>query len=357
MKRTLMFLARRLLAGLSTLIAMITIVFVVFWLTPSKPALFLYPGHEGTLTRYEISQGNHLLGLDKPKIEQWAHYVTHLPRGDLGASWSAARITPSQKLVQLPVAAFVDPALRMTLSLLIGGAALVLLLAIPLGAFAGSRVGSIGDRTVSLIALIGICTHPMVIGILVRSLFSDRLHWLPPTGYCPLIKPSGSTGCGGVIDWANHLALPWLTFALLFLALYVRMVRTSVADTLHEDYVRTARAKGASELRVISRHVLPNAGLRVLTMIGMEIGTAIGVCIYIEKAYLLPGLASLAVREMAGNGTALDLPVILAIVFVISAIVVVGNFVVDAIYVYFDPRITFKTERARTTKVAAGGVI
>ncbi|HEV7640472.1 MAG TPA: ABC transporter permease, partial [Gaiellaceae bacterium] len=347
---------RRLVAGLVTLIAMITIAFVVFWLTPTKPLRFLYPGQLAP-TKYQTSHANHVLGLDKPKIEQWAHYVTHLPRGDFGGRWAATQVTPDQRIIQFPVAALVNPALRMTLSLLVGGAVLVLLLAIPLGAFAGSRVGSIGDRTVSLIALIGICTHPMVIGILVRSLFSTSLHWLPPTGYCPLIKPAGSTGCGGVVDWADHLALPWLTFALLFLALYVRMVRGSVADTLHEDYVRTARAKGAGEVRVIGRHVLPNAGLRVLTMIGMEIGTAIGVCIYIERAYQLPGLASLAVWEMAGNGTALDLPMILAIVFVISAIVVVGNFIVDAIYVYFDPRTTVNTGRPRTTKVAAGGVI
>jgi peptide/nickel transport system permease protein len=195
----------------------------------------------------------------------------------------------------------------------------------------------------------------MVVGILVRSLFAGQLHWLPPTGYCPLI-PSASGGCGGVVDWATHLALPWLTFALLFLALYIRMVRASVAENLHHDYVRTARAKGARERRVLAFHVLPNASLRVLTMVGMEIGTAIGMAIYIETAYQLPGLSSLAVRTMAGQNGQLDLPLVLAVVFVISAIVIVGNLLVDALYVVVDPRTAVVSDRP-PTKVATSGVI
>ena len=354
MKRALIFLLRRAVAGLLTIVVMITLAFTVFWATPTQPARFIYLSP--ALSSYQIQHGNHLLGADRPKLEQWAHYVTHLPRGDFGTAWEGARVVGNSKVTEYPIAPFVDPALRETLSLLLGGAALVLLLAVPLGAFAGSRIGSIGDRTVSLVALIGICTHPMVIGILVRSLFAGRVHWLPPSGYCPLIRsPAG--GCGGLVDWASHLALPWLTFALLFLALYVRMVRTSVAETMHEDFVRTARAKGATELRVLGRHVLPNAALRVLTMVGMEIGTAIGVSIYIEATFGLHGLASSAVFAMAGNGAALDLPFILALVFLISAIVVVGNLTVDAFYVFFDPRATLGGGRAATTKVAAGGVI
>ena len=356
MTRALAFLLRRAVAGFFTIVVMITLTFAIFWATPTQPARFVYTSAGPALSSYQIQHGNHLLGVDRPKVEQWAHYVTHLLRGDFGNGWDGARVVGNTKLVEFPIAPFVEPALRETLSLLLGGAVLVLLLSIPLGAFAGTRIGSLGDRTVSLVALIGICTHPMVIGILVRSLFAGRVHWLPPSGYCPLIRsPAG--GCGGPVDWATHLAMPWLTFALLFLALYIRMVRTSVAETMHSDYVRTARAKGATELRVIGRHVLPNAALRVLTMIGMEIGTAIGVSIYIESAFGLGGLASLAVRAMAGNGAALDLPLILAIVFLISAVVVVGNLVVDSFYVFFDPRTAIGADRAPTAKAAAGGVI
>lgn len=354
MKRVVKFVILRAAAGAFTLVVMITITFVIFWATPTEPAQFIYPYQQ--ITSLQIQQGNRLLGVDQPKLDQWAHYVVHLFRGDFGTSWEGAHVTGAQTVVgRLPIAPMVDPALRATLSLLLGGAALVLILAVPLGAYAGSRIRSIGDRTISLVALVGICTHPMVTGILIRALFAGRLHWFPPAGYCPLIRAPGG-GCGGPIDWSYHLALPWLTFALLFLALYVRMVRTSVAETLNEDFVRTARAKGASEIRVTGRHVLPNASMRILTMIGMEIGTAIGVCIYIEAAYGINGLASLAVQYLAGS-RALDLPMILAIVFLISTVVVIGNLIVDAIYVFWDPRTTLRQDRDRMTKTAAGGVI
>jgi peptide/nickel transport system permease protein len=355
MTRWLAFLARRTTAGIFTLIAMTTIAFVVFWATKTQPALFVYPGHSGALSSYQVRHGDHVLGIDKPKIEQWFDYETHLLRFDLGKQWSGARLIDNRLVSgELPIAPTLYPALRTTLSLLLGGAALVLILAIPLGAFAGARIGSISDRTITLIALLGICTHPMVIGILVRVLFAGRLHWFPPVGYCPLHGSHGPD-CGGLIDWADHLALPWLTFALLFLALYIRMVRTTVADTLNEDFVRTARAKGASELRVITRHVLPNTTVKLLTMIGMEIGTAIGVCIYIETAYSLSGLAQTAVYYMAGNNN-LDLPMILAIVFLISLIVIIGNLAVDALYFFVDPRAAITHNRAPATKAAAGGV-
>jgi peptide/nickel transport system permease protein len=148
------------------------------------------------------------------------------------------------------------------------------------------------------------------------------------------------------------MVLPWITFALLFLALYTRMVRASVAETMPEDYVRTARAKGASEFQIVTRHVLPNASLRILTMIGMEIGTAIGVCVYIESAYGMSGLANASIQAMLG----LDLPTILGVVAATTLIVVVGNLAVDALYAVIDPRIRFNIERTRS-KSLAGGVI
>jgi peptide/nickel transport system permease protein len=354
MTDTLRFLVRRLAAGLLTVLAMITITFVIFWATPTQPARFVYP-NVVTLTAWHIQHGDHILGIDRPKSDQYLDYVKHLFRWDFGESWARGFALPGQPAAShgFPITQQLDAQLRVTLSLLLGGAAVVLLLSVPLGAFAGSRVGTISDRTVSLVALIGVCSHPMVLSILIRSLFHGRLHWTPPGGYCPL--SGGQPGCSGFADWASHLALPWLTFALLFLALYVRMVRVSVAETLPQDFVRTARAKGASNLRVMARHVLPNAGLRILTMIGMEIGTALGVCIYVEAAFSLPGLASRAVFAMSGS-TNLDLPVIMALVFVISTIVVAGNLAVDTLYAVLDPRLALGG-RPRTGKSAAGGVI
>ena len=193
-------------------------------------------------------------------------------------------MTAGQKIVEAPIRPALFEALGVTMSIVLGGAILVLLLAMPLGAIAGRYAGTWLDRTISLVALIAICTHPMVVGLILRTMFANRLHWVPPTGYCNLIANKDSV-CSGPEQWASHLVLPWITFALLFLALYIRMVRSSVIDTLHEDFVRTARAKGVREARVLRRHVVPHASLRVLTMVGMEVGTAIGVCLYIEAAF------------------------------------------------------------------------
>jgi peptide/nickel transport system permease protein len=331
----------------------VTLTFVIFWATPTQPARFVYPSAQ-FLTNYQITEGNHLLGVDKPKFDQWLHYISHVPLFQFGDAWEGGYVTGDQKLARrLPIAPFLYSALRVTLSLLIGGAAVVLLLAVPLGAYAGTRIGTVGDRLVSILVLVGICTHPMVIGILVRVLFAGRLHWLPPRGYCTFTHHVPG-GCGGPVAWSEHLVLPWFTFAVLFLALYVRMVRASVADTMNEDFVRTARAKGASELRIVTRHVLPNTASTLLTMIGLEIGTALGVCIFVEAAYDLPGLASAAVFFMAGS-TGLDLPVILAIVFLLAVVVVVGNLLVDVLYVVVDPRIAFQRTGGEV-KATAGGV-
>jgi peptide/nickel transport system permease protein len=134
------------------------------------------------------------------------------------------------------------------------------------------------------------------------------------------------------------------------------MIRASVAESVHEDYVRTARAKGAREWRVMTRHVLPNASLRVLTMVGMDIGTALGVAVFVEAAYGFQGLARLAVHAMAGDEvtSATDLPMLLAVVTVIAVIVVVGNLIVDLLYAVADPRIGPAERPGRTKEIAAG---
>jgi peptide/nickel transport system permease protein len=248
-----------------------------------------------------------------------------------------------------------------------GGAVLVVLLSLPLGAVSGSRIGSWADRVISFTALVLLAMHPMLLGLILRSA-GGRVDWLPTSGYCTFVEhpaPPLPTGlvvtpgslpqpCGGPVDWATHLILPRLTFALLFLALYTRMIRASVAETIEEDFVRTARAKGASQLRVLGRHVLPSAGIRVLTMVGMEIGTAIGVCVYIESAFSMRGLGSAAVFELGGGSLFLDLPYLLAIVVLITLIVIVGNLVVDLLYAALDPRVGVQRGTQRTKSLVGG---
>lgn len=372
MKRFLTFMLRRTLAGLFTIWAIVTISFFAFWAIPNEPAGFVYPLAQH-LTPYMVKHGNHLLGTDRPLLTQYGDYLWHLLQGDFGKQWAGSTLVNNTSLVRTSIGPQLSQWLPVTLSIVLGGAVLVVLLSVPLGAIAGKRIGALSDRTISLIALIGICTHPMVVGLILRGIFGEHLQWAPVGGYCTLTGAPGATGpptgpvdplagppvgvggCGGLVSWSTHLALPWVTFALLYLALYTRMVRQSVAETLPEDYVRTARAKGAREFRVMTRHVLPNASLRVLTMVGMEVGTAIAVCAYIETAYGMNGLGRETIFAMiAGSG--LDLPVILALVTVITVIVVIGNLIVDALYAFVDPRVRFGTTETRT-KSLAGGVI
>ena len=366
MNRVTAFILRRILAAIFTLLVMITLTFILFWAIPNSPEAFLYPFAQH-LTNYQVHHADHLLGLDRPKYVQWWDYVSHLARGDFGHAWEGTRINADQSITQNPIGPGLFTETRVTGSLLIGGAALVLLLALPLGAVAARFRNSIGDRTISLLTLVAICTHPMVIGLLLRTWFADQHSWLPDGGYCTFVKhppPPNQPGlfggrptcAGGPWPWAEHMILPWFSFALLFLALYVRMSRASVLEVMHEDYVRTARAKGASETRVIGRHVLPNAGIRILTMIGMEIGTAIGVAVYIEAAFGLPGLASDAVRTFAGSA-GLDLPVVLGIVTMITLVVIVGNLIVDLVYVLVDPRVGGATLRARRSASSTEPVV
>jgi peptide/nickel transport system permease protein len=351
--RVVSVFVRRLGAAVFTLLAMITLTFVLFWAIPSEPAAFVYPSAQH-LSDAQIKTADHLLGLDRSKIEQFGDYLWHVVRLDFGGEWTGAQVTADQTIVEQPVRPQLVGALAVTMSIVLGGAILVLVLAIPLGAIAGRFQGTWIDRTISLVALIAICTHPMVVGLILRTVFGNRLHWVPPTDYCNLV-PRKDAVCSGPDRWASHLVLPWITFALLFLALYIRMVRSSVIDTLHEDFIRTARAKGVREARVLRRHVVPFASLRVLTMVGMEVGTAIGVCVYIEAAFGFFGLGRMAINNFIGTA-ALDLPQILAVVTTITLIVVIGNLIVDTLYAVLDPRVD-ASFRVRRTKEAAGGVI
>jgi peptide/nickel transport system permease protein len=348
------YLVRRVAAALFTLLALIAITFVVYWALPTAPTGFVYP-YAHTYTSYQVDHANHLLGLDRSKPMQYLHYLGQLVRGDLGHSWTGSQLVDNKRLEQPALGPSLYPGLRITLSIILGGAALVLLLAVPLGAYSGTHVGSLGDRVVSTTTLVGICTHPMVLGLILATVFgAGKLRWLPTYGYCPIVR-GRADACGGIGAWSSHLLLPWVTFALLFLALYTRMIRASVVETLHEDYIRTARAKGASSLRIVRHHVLPPASLRVLTMVGMEIGTAFGICIYIESAFNIQGgLARQAVFAMGGATSQIDLPFTLGIVVLVTLIVVIGNFLVDVLYAVVDPRTGRETARS-SDKPALGG--
>ena len=183
--------------------------------------------------------------------------------------------------------------------------------------------------------LVGISAPVVWIGLLLQYFIGFRLGWTPNAGYCDVFSPPEGASCGGPADWAYHLILPWITFAILFAASYARMVRANVMDTLGEDYVRTARAKGAPENVVIRRHVLRNALLPVVTMLGLDIGVALGGAIFTEAIFDLPGLGRLALNSVLS----LDLPTMQGVVVFATLAIIVFNVIVDVIYAMIDPRI------------------
>jgi peptide/nickel transport system permease protein len=340
------YLLRRLAIAVLLLFVLTLITFVVFFKIPNEPAQFLVDVK--TATPQQIAQARHVLGVDRPVHVQFAKYVWRLAHADFGRSWKTYSITPEGIVPGQPVANVLLDASAVTASLVLGGAVLLLLLSIPAGAASAARPRSILDRTVVAVSLVGISTHPLVVALLLQLFVGNRWHVVPPTGYCPLhghaivlgnTSTTGTTaGCGGPVDWATHLILPWITFALFFVALYIRVVRVRMLEVLGEPYIRTARAKGASGFRVVRSHALPNSMLAILTMIGMDVGTALGVCIYIESVYGLPGLGRKIVDSTALG--VFDGPMIVGVIFFCAVAILALNLLIDLTYGLIDPRIS-----------------
>ena len=236
-----------------------------------------------------------------------------------------------------------------TLSLLLGGFVFWLLMAFPIGILSALRPRSLLDRGGMVFVLIGVSAHPAWLGLVLGWLLGYRLQIFPFTGYCEFFSPT--TICGGPTQWVYHLLLPWFVFSLLYAAIYARMIRASVLETLEEEYVRTARAKGASEFRVLKGHVLRNAMLPVITMVGMDLGAALGGVIFIETVFGLPGLGGM----LRGAITNKDLPVILGVVTFTTIGILLLNLIVDIAYAFIDPRVREAQEsRGRIRSSAAG---
>ncbi len=217
------------------------------------------------------------------------------------------------------------------------------------------------DRGILTVSFLGIALHPFVVGLLLRRLLSLDLGVAPYSGYCPIRGatapgPFGGVACGGLAAWAYHLYLPWICFALFFLPMYTRMFRTRVLGALGEPYVRTARAKGASEARVVRAHVLRNAIVPIVPMLAMDVGTAITTAIYIEAIFDVHGLGTYAIGALSGDAGTYDLAAIMQVVFVVAVAVVVLNLVADLVLLAVDPRITGRSGRRGLWRTDDGGI-
>jgi len=315
------YLARRVIWAAVLFIAVTLVAYVLFFLIPNDPAK-LVAGKAATDA--DVKRAAHFLGTDRPFYVQYAKFLDRLViHQNLGFSFANRQSVNS----------IVGNAAPVTASLVFGGAIFWMLLALPIGILSALRPRSLLDRASMTFVLIGISAHPIWIGLIFAYFFGFKLGWTPITGYCDFINPS--TDCGGPVQWAYHLVLPWATFAILFAALYVRMIRANVLDTMNEDYVRTARSKGAPEHLVLRSHILRNAMLPVVTMLGMDISLALGGAVFTETVYSLPGLGKTAIFGLNNN----DIPTVEGVIVFATLAIIVFNLVVDLLYAWIDPRI------------------
>ena len=315
------YLAKRLVWAVLLFLAITLVTYVLFFLIPADPAKLV----AGRAARPDdIRRAAHFIGTDRPIYVQYAKFVERIVvHQNLGHSFANRQSVNS----------IVGAAAPVTASLIFGGVLLWMLIALPVGILSALRPRSLLDRTAMTFVLVGVSAHPIWIGLILAYVFGFRLHVFPITGYCDFVNPS--TDCGGAVQWAYHLWLPWLTFALLNAALYVRMIRANTLETMIEDYVRTARAKGAPEWLVLRSHILRNALLPVATMLGMDIGLAFGGAVFTETVFGLPGLGQTAVAGLNNY----DIPTVEGVIVFATVAIIVFNLLVDLLYAWIDPRI------------------
>jgi peptide/nickel transport system permease protein len=315
------YLVRRVLWACVLFLAITVVVYIIFFIVPVNPAR-LACGQVATDRCIENARRN--LNLDRPVSSQYGLFLWRLvAHHELGRSYTNRQSVNATVMNAAPV----------TASLVFGGAVLWLLIALPIGILSALRPRSLLDRASMVFVLIGISAHPVWIGLILAYVVGFKLGWTPITGYCDFFNPV--TDCGGPTQWAWHMVLPWITFAVLFAALYARMIRANVIEAAGEDYVRTARAKGAPEWIVLRSHVLRNALLPVVTLLGMDIGVALGGAVFTESVFSLPGLGQTALNAIQ----TFDLPTVEGVVVFATISILVLNLLVDLLYVVIDPRI------------------
>jgi len=315
----LRFLFSRLAGALVVLAIVAVLVFALTRLASGDPMALLL-GDQATAA--DIAQARARYGLDKPLLTQFGLWVGELAQGNLGQSI----------FLQRPVAQALLERAEPTLFLAFFAVGIAALIGIPCGMAAAIWRGSAADQAVSSVAMLGASVPSFWLGLILIQLFAVHLGWFPASGY-------GDPGMG-LGDRLYHLALPALVLGLLNSALIIRFTRASMLDILGEDYVRTARAKGLPERVVMVKHVLRNALVPIITVLGLTVALMIGGTVVTETVFNLPGVGNLVVRAVLRR----DYPVIQGTLLVIAAIYVFINLLIDLLYTLVDPRIRLEAK-------------
>ena len=322
--RILRLAGRRLAASIPTLFLILIGIFVLLQFAPGDTvdAMMAQMGGGDAATAREL---RHFYGLDLSIPLQLGNYLWRLVRLDLGFS----------SIYGKPVASVILERLPPTILLMTASLSFAFSFGLLFGVMAARGVNKWPDTLISTLGLIFYATPSFWFGLMAIVVFSIYLQWLPAGGFEDI--GTVQSGIWGVIDIASHLVLPTLTLGLIFLAIYLRIMRASMLEVLNLDFVRTARAKGLDETRVVTRHVLRNALLPMVTLIGLQAGTMLGGSVVVESVFGLPGLGRLTVEAVLSR----DFPTIQAVILLFSVVYVLINLLIDISYTLFDPRIRY----------------
>jgi peptide/nickel transport system permease protein len=311
------YAARRVGALVVTLFFVSALVFVVVRVLPGDPAAIIM-GTEGS--REAADRLREAMGLNRPLVVQYVDWVSGALRGDLGRSLQ----------YDLPVGQLIASRLSVTVPLALMAAAFMIAAAVPLGLYAATHHRRAGDYIAMVVSQVGISIPQFWAGLLLILVFSVTLGWVQSGGF--------EGWSSGVAAALRSLVLPAIALGLFQAAVLVRATRSAVLDVLREDYVRTARAKGLSERRVVGRHTLRNALIPIVTVAGVQLGQLLAGAIILESVFALPGLGRLALGAISAR----DLPVVQGVGLFIASTIVVINFAVDLAYGLLDPRIRYE---------------
>jgi peptide/nickel transport system permease protein len=317
------YIARRLFWTLIVVAAVIGITFVVFYVLPAGDPALRFAGKNPNALELELIR--HRLGLDRPWYVQFGKFIKTFFSGDQ-YGWPGLGYTFAG---QASVLHLVLQRAPRTLLLIAGAAVLWLTAGVSIGVISAVKRRTVTDRAAMGFALFGISAPVFWLGLVGLYIFWRQLGWSAGTGY---ISPADS-----VTGFLDHMWLPWATLAMLYAAFYARMTRNNLLETLGEDYIRTARAKGLTERRVIFKHGLRASLTPIVTMFGMDIALLVGGAVITESVFNLQGLGYLALNGALTQ----DLPTVLGVVLLASVAVALMNLIVDILYAFLDPRVRY----------------
>ena len=313
------FIARRLIESALVLLVVSFVVYALVGLMPGDP-IDLMLQSDPSLTSADAVRLKALQGLDRPLVERWLDWLGRAAQGDFGYS----------RLYSVPAVMVLGDRLANTLLLMGSSFVLALAIAIPTGVWAAARPGGLLDRVASLVAFVGISVPAFWLGMLLIILFAVELGWLPAGG-------TASLDGGGPLDRARYLALPVLTLTLLTAGIFLRYVRAAMQETLREPFIRTARALGVGEGRILLRHALPHAMLPVTTMIALSFGSLFSGALVVETTFAYLGVGKLIFDAILGS----DFNLALLALMLATLVTLLSNLAADLAYAWLDPPISY----------------